>query len=136
MAYGGNGGGLGIDGGGNTIPVVGIALKPYSVNSTLLLLANTTGTPTGSSLSLGDLGTDITTVDDLVTVVVIGYYPDVNILTYTLSNNKIGSDGVVNTYTDVDLPTLLGVNNGYIGCSAGAGAKIQPVFLTGMSYIQ
>jgi hypothetical protein len=136
MAYGGNGGGLGIAGGGNTIPVVGIALQPYSVNETLLLLANTTGTPTGSSLSLGDLGTDITTVDDLVTVVVIGYYPDINMLTYTLSNNKIGSGGVVNTYTNVNLPTLLGVNNGYIGCSAGAGAKIQPVFLTGMSYIQ
>lgn len=135
MAYGGNGEGLGISGGGNTIPVVGIALKPFSSNNTFLLAANTTGSTTGSELGLGSLGADITTVDDLVTIVVIGYYPDVNTLRYTIMNN-IGSGAVVNTYTNVDFPTLLGVTNGYIGCSAGAGTKIQPVFLTGMSYIQ
>lgn len=142
LTFGGNGGNLGIAGSSSGIPatsypVVAVALKPFNVNNTFLLTANTTGTPTGSPITLGGIGTDITTVNNLETIVFIGYYPFNNTLTYSITNNKPGSVPVANIYTNVDLPALFGgVNRGYIGCSAGAGGKIQPVFLTGMTYNQ
>ena len=136
LAYGGNGGGLGISGGGNTVPVVGIALKPFVSNTTYLLTANTTGSPSGSPVTMNFIGSDITDIDDLVIDVSINYAADTEFLSWTLQSHPPGIGAAVNTYTNVNLSTLLGVANGYIGCSAGAGAKIQPVFLTGMTYIQ
>jgi hypothetical protein len=135
LAFGGNGGNLGIGGGGNTFPVVGIALKPLSSNNTFLARANTTLVPNGLPASLGSIGNDITTVNDLTIIVNITYtLADEGTLEWDIIDSE--ENTASNTYTGVSFPTLLEVNRGYVGCSAGAGIAIQPVFLIGMTMTQ
>ena len=139
--FGGNGGGVGIFNSSppfsaTLYPVLAVVMKSFSSKTTYLQVANTSGTaPTGpNNVSIADIVTDMTSINNLSITVVITYTSETGTLAWTItdSNNKTAS----NTYTNADLPTLLAVNNGYIGVGVGAGGKIQPVFLIGMSYIQ
>ena len=139
--FGGNGGGVGIFNSSppfsaTTYPVLAVVMKSFSSKTTYLQVANTSGTaPTGpNNVSITDIVTDMTSINNLSITVVITYTSESGTLAWTItdSNNKTAS----NTYINADLPTLLGVNNGYIGVGVGAGGKIQPVFLIGMSYTQ
>ena len=138
-AIGSNGGGLGISGDGNTVPVVAVALKPLTSNNTFLLRENTIGTPSGSPVLLGGIGNKIELTNNLEVTVEISYNPSVagGTLSWSIRDDAFPPAApVTNVYTNVSLSTLLGVNNGYLGCSAGAGDQNQPVFLIGMSFAQ
>jgi hypothetical protein len=137
LAYGAQGGNLGIAGAGNTFPVVAVALSPLNINNTFLARANITAVPNGSPVTLGGIGTKITTVNDLGVTVKITYTLTAGgTLSWSIIDDAGPPAPVTNVYTNVSFPTMLGVNNGYLGCSLGGGSKYQPVFLTGMSFTQ
>ena len=137
--FGGNGGGLGIFGssdgyGPTTYPVVAVKVNLLGTPSTSLTTANTSGTaPSGSAADITSIASRITSTNNLTVTVTLVYNSTAKTLSWTIND---GTNSAATTYTSVDLPTLLEVNNGYVGVGAGAGGKIQPVFLTGMTYAQ
>jgi len=137
--FGGNGGGLGIFGSSTgypatTYPVLAVKVNPYGTPTTSITTANTFGTPpSGSAVSIASIATSITNTNNLTVTVTLVYDSTAKTLAWTIND---GTNNAARTYTNVDLPALLGVDNGYVGVGAGAGGKIQPVFLTGMTYAQ
>jgi hypothetical protein len=136
--FGGNGGGLGLVGASagyvaTTYPVVVVGVYALGV-STYLSTENTSGTePSGSAVGIGAITASIVNTNNLTVIVRLVYNSTAKTLSWTVSDTTISYS---NAYTGVDFPTLLGLNNGYVGVGAGAGAAIQPVFLTGMTYEQ
>ena len=137
--FGGNGGNVGLFGSSSgyaatTYPVVAVRILPLA-ETTSLSTANTSGTaPSGSAVTIPSIATNITNQNNLTVNVTVTYNATTNTLSWIIDDGI--STPVSNSYTNVNLPTLLGVNNGYVGVGAGAGGKIQPVFLTGMTYTQ
>jgi len=138
--FGGNGGGLGIFGSSTGYPATTYPVVAVKVNllgtppDTSLETANTSGTaPSGSATSISSIASSITNTNNLTVTVRLVYNSTLKTLSWTVND---GTNSAATTYTSVDLSTLLGVNNGYVGVGAGAGSAIQPVFLTGMTYAQ
>ena len=137
--FGGNGGNVGLFGSSTgydptTYPVVAVRILPLA-GTTSLSTAHTSGTaPSGSAVVIPSIATNITNQNNLTVTVTVTYNATTNTLSWIIDDGI--STPVSNSYTNVNLPTLLGVNNGYVGVGAGAGGKIQPVFLTGMTYTQ
>jgi Concanavalin A-like lectin/glucanases superfamily len=138
--FGGNGGGLGIFGfsagyPATTYPVLAVKVNPYGTPpTTSLTTANTFGTgPSGTAVPISSIATRITNINNLTVTVTLVYDSTAKTLVWTIND---GTNNAASIYTNVELPALLGVDNGYVGVGAGAGAAIQPVFLTGMTYAQ
>lgn len=140
FTFGGNGGNMGIFGsstpyGSTPYPVLGVVLRSLTPERTFIAVTNTVGSPpSGFPRDIPSIAQNITDVEDLEITVTIFYDSIMNIMTWIITDTNGGS--ATTTYTDVDMPRLLNNTRGYIGVGAGAGGKIQPVFLTGMTYTQ
>lgn len=138
--FGGNGGNVGLFGASTptdlstSYPVVAVRFLMLA-GTTSLSTADTYGTaPSGNAVPIPGIANKLTTQNNLTVNVTVTYNATTNTLSWIIDDGI--TTPVSNSYTNVNLPTLLGVNNGYVGVGAGAGAKIQPFFLTGMTYTQ
>ena len=123
---GGGGSDLGIAGG--LSPAVGIAMDPCLNYARIATNTNLNAYPS-SSVALGQIATNIATVNTLVKVSVA--YDGSNTMSWSVSQ---GANLVSVSQSGINLQYLLGSSNAFLGATAGSGGRYQTVDLRGTTY--
>ena len=132
---GSGGGNIGIV--GSATPAVGISVNfddqviPGTFRAIARITTNTASDPyTGSSVNLGSIISDVITRSS-VNIKVSVTYDGSNTMAWSVSE---GAYFFSSSQTGINLTSMLGSSNAYLGATAGSGGRYQPVYLTGTTY--